>query len=82
MKQVKVTTIYGETADEIRKVLDSEGILIYRERSIEGRNVLDVFTEVKTKEKDDWYIDHCLFCGEYLPYGVTCCPECHRLQLE
>jgi hypothetical protein len=81
MQEVKVTTIFGETANKIRQVLDSEGILIYRERNVEGRNVLDVFTEVKTKDKD-WYIDHCLFCGEYLPYGVTTCPECQRLQIE
>jgi hypothetical protein len=51
------------------------------EEQLEGKTEAE-FEEQFEKPDKDWYIDHCKFCGEYLPYGVDMCPECGRFQLE
>jgi hypothetical protein len=52
---IKVGTLYGDMAEKILNVVSTVGILRYQERTVEGRTVVDVFTdsyELKKHEEE------------------------------
>lgn len=73
--------VFTETRDDhLQFLMDklNEGYQEYKHKHPDFARVVQQ-QEGKPEPKDDWYIDHCLFCGEYLPYGVDLCSECGRL---
>lgn len=54
MTEVKVTCILGPQAEAISNALRYSGVIIYRDSSVPGMKILDVYTETGDKEEVDY----------------------------
>jgi hypothetical protein len=42
---VRVTSVSGQPAEAIQKLLDTTGVIMCRDRSVQGLKILDVYTD-------------------------------------
>jgi hypothetical protein len=49
VEEIKMTSLFGETAKKFIKILESGAEIKYRQRSVEGRTVLDIVVEAQKK---------------------------------
>lgn len=42
---IRVTSISGQPAEAISKLLDTTGVIMYQDRSVPGLKILDVYTD-------------------------------------
>jgi hypothetical protein len=57
MTSIKIATLTGDTAFQIKKTIDDTGILRYEDNSTTSKNILDVYIEIEDWRKElieDW----------------------------
>ncbi|CAN5465779.1 hypothetical protein BH18THE1_BH18THE1_18230 [soil metagenome] len=52
MTSIKIATLTGDTAFQIKKAIDDTGILRYEDNSTTSKNILDVYIEIEDWRKE------------------------------